>query len=64
MAWPPGYPKNMTAEQRVERARIAARARASSDGLIKALSKKTLTDEQRQRLAELVRTSEEEARVS
>ena len=46
----------MTAEQRVERARNAANARASVDGLIRALARKTLTDEQRARLAELVLT--------
>lgn len=55
MAWPSGYPKNMTPEQRVERARRAARFRASPDGLIAALSRQALTEEQRQRLADLAR---------
>jgi hypothetical protein len=54
MPWPSGVPKNMTPQQRVERARKAAHARASTDGLIKALSKKTLTAEQRARLAKLL----------
>lgn len=58
MPWPPGIPKNMTAEQRVERARHAAAVRASADGLIAALAKKTLTAEQRARLAEVLWASE------
>ena len=58
MAWPSGIPKNMTPAERVERAQIAARSRASTDGLIKALSKKQLTEEQRRRLAELAAVRE------
>lgn len=57
MPWPVGIPKNMTAEQRVERGRNAAQFRASADGLIASLSKKTLTPEQRQRLADLLATT-------
>ena len=60
MPWPVGYPKNMTAEERVQRAKHAAAVRASADGLIKALSKKDLTDEQRARLAlQLYRDAEQ-----
>jgi hypothetical protein len=58
MAWPTGIPKNLTAAERVERARNAAQFRASADGLIKALSRKTLTVDQRQRLAQLLTTTD------
>ena len=60
MSWPSGYPKNMTAEQRIERGKNAARARASTDGLIKALTKKPdpLTAEQCQRLVDVIRESQ------
>jgi len=54
MSWPVGIPKTLNAEQRVERARKAALARASVDGLIKSLSAKTLTIEQKARLAGLL----------
>lgn len=53
MGWPSGIPRNMTPAQRVERARNAAQARASVDGLIKSLKKKPLTAEQRAELAAL-----------
>ena len=55
MAWPSGIPKNMTPAERVERARKAALARTTVDHHIRMLAGKTLTDEQRDRLAELLR---------
>ena len=54
MPWPTGYPKTLSPEQRTQRARNAANARASTDGLIKALSRKTLTAEQHAQLAALL----------
>lgn len=57
MPWPVGYPKNMTAAERVERARKAALARTTIDHHINALTGKTLTDEQRRRLADLLLTN-------
>jgi hypothetical protein len=54
LSWPSGVPKNMTAAERVERAKKAAAYRASAEGLIKALSKKPLTIEQRTQLAALL----------
>lgn len=43
---------------RHQRAVTAATARASTDGLIKALASKTLTDEQRQALADVLADSD------
>ena len=59
MSWPTGIPKNMTPEQRRDRARNAAHFRASADGLIQSLSRKTLNEEQRARLAELLQSNAE-----
>jgi hypothetical protein len=52
--WPVGVPKNMTPQQRVERARKAALSRTTADHHIAALTGKTLTDEQRARLTDLL----------
>jgi hypothetical protein len=54
MPWPVGVPKNMTQQQRTDRARNAALSRTTVDHHIKALAGKPLTDEQRARLAELL----------
>lgn len=54
MTWPTGVPKNMTAAERVERARRAALARTTADHHIAALAKLALTTEQRLRLAALL----------
>lgn len=54
MGWPVGVPKNMTPQQRVERARKAARARTTADHHINALTNASLTPEQRQQLAKLL----------
>jgi uncharacterized membrane protein len=56
MPWPRGVPKNMTPAQRVDRARKAALARTTTEHHIAALAGRTLTDEQRQRLADLLRS--------
>jgi hypothetical protein len=63
MPWPRGVPKNMTPSERVERARNAALARTTIDHHINALTGKTLTDEQRHRLTELLRVGTEGAGV-
>lgn len=54
MAWPSGVPKNMTPQQRVERARHAALARTTIEHHINALTGKLLNDEHRARLADLL----------
>lgn len=52
--WPVGVPKNMTPDERTERARKAALARTTPDHHIAALTGKPLTAEQRARLADLL----------
>lgn len=53
-SWPSGVPKNLTPQQRRERARNAALARTTVDHHINALIGKVLTAEQRARVADLL----------
>ena len=54
MPWPVGIPRTLNAEQRSERARHASLARTTTDYFISHLANRTLTEEQRRRLADVV----------
>jgi len=54
MPWPVGIPRTLNAEQRTDRARKAALARTTPEHHIAALSRLTLTIEQRTQLAALL----------
>jgi len=54
MPWPRGVPKTMTPAERVERARKAALTRTTAEYHIAALAGRTLTNEQRRQLADVL----------